>query len=171
MKQLYPADASALLRRLPRFCWLALACCSLAGCGSREERAEVEGVVTLGGKPAANIEVVFLPDPELGSTGPRAAALTDEEGHYRLHADRGEDGAVVGKYRVLIVDNGARSRTPRPSDPEGEATPVLKVSSPQPGPKKSRVPARYGSVTSTPLQAIEVKSGKQRHDFNVKNDR
>jgi hypothetical protein len=167
MKCQHSAAAPAL-RRLSLFCLFALACWTLAGCSRSRERAEVEGVVTLDGKPAANLEVVFLPDPELGSTGPRAAALTDAEGRYHLHADAGEDGAVVGKYRVLIVDNGARGRTPRPSDPEGEVSPVLKASRPQTSTQKSRVPARYGSITSTPLQAIEVKSGQQRHDFNIK---
>jgi hypothetical protein len=151
--------------------WLfALACFALAGCGG-PPRAEVEGVVTLDGRPLPNVEVIFLPDPELGSTGPRAAALTDAQGHYRLHSDRGQDGAVVGKYRVLIVDNAARQRAPRPPQASGaEPPPSAFTLPPQGGKKASRVPVRYGSATATPLRSIEVKRGPQRHDFKVEGD-
>jgi hypothetical protein len=150
----------------------ALAGLALAGCGRGPERVEVEGVVTLDGKPLPNVEVVFLPDPERGSTGPRAAALTDAEGRYHLRSDKGEDGAAVGKYRVLIVDNAARSMSPgKPAALAGgadDAAPAAGGSIRKPGKKGGRVPVRYGSVTATPFTGIEVTSGKQRHDFKIR---
>lgn len=161
-------STGARARRLTRLCWVFLIGSALAGCSRSPERAEVEGVVTLAGKPLANVEVVFLPDPESGSSGPRATALTDAEGHYQLGADAGQEGATVGKYRVLIVDNEARSRTPRPDPGSDEDVPqVGKAQSPKSGTQKGRVPSRYGRVDETPLQPIEVKSGKQRHDFKI----
>jgi hypothetical protein len=144
---------------------------ALAGCGRGPERAEVEGVVTLDGKPLGNVEVVFLPDPERGSTGPRAAALTDAQGRYHLRSDRGEEGAAVGKYRVLIVDNAARSRSPaRPAALAGgadDAAPAAGGAARPPARKAGRVPVRYGSITATPFMGIEVAPGSQRQDFKV----
>jgi hypothetical protein len=161
-------STGAAAHRLTRLCRFALISFTLAGCSRGPERAEVEGVVTLAGKPLANVEVVFMPDPELGSTGPRAVALTDAEGYYHLGADAGQEGAAVGKYRVLLVDNEARSRTPRPDPgPDEDRPQVGKAQAPKSGAEKSRVPPRYGRVDATPLQPIEVKSGKQRHDFQI----
>jgi hypothetical protein len=156
------------MRRLTYFCMFALIGLFPAGCNRSPERAEVDGFVTLAGKPLANVEVVFLPDPELGSTGPRAAALTNAEGYYHLHADAGQEGAAVGKYRVLIVDNENRAMTPRP-DPgsDGDGPQVEKAKSPKKAVQRGRVPPRYGRIDSTPLQPVEVKSGKQSHDFQV----
>jgi hypothetical protein len=133
----------------------------------------VEGVVTRDGKPLANVEVVFLPDPELGSKGPRAAALTDKDGHYHLRSDKGQDGAVVGKYRVLLIDNSARKRFGAPAvrpPAEGDAAGAprgVKAPTPQPQKKESRIPARYASATETPLRGVEVQPGANRHDFKV----
>ena len=53
-----------------------------------------------------------------------SAGFTDESGHYRLRTDNGDDGAVVGKHRVCVVD------------------PL----------KKRRVPPPYESFTETPLR-------------------
>jgi hypothetical protein len=155
----------------------ALAVLAAAGCGRGPEWAEVEGVVTLDGKPLPNVEVVFLPDPELGSAGPRAAALTDAEGRYHLRGDAGQEGAVVGWHRVLIVDNAARPKAPgRPAVKPGDAddnAPAGGVALPKQRPRPSqqkmmgRVPARYTSATETPLKRVEVKPGPQRHDFDV----
>jgi hypothetical protein len=154
--------------------WIvALAGLGLAGCGP--PRAEVEGVVTRDGKPLENVEVVFLPDPDLGSKGPRAAALTDKDGHYHLRSDKGQEGAVVGKYRVLLVDNATRRRFGAPGvrPPVGDggaAARGVKAPPPQPEKKESRVPVRYGSARWTPLRGIEVKPGPNRHDFKVEPD-
>src|SRR5262245_51469786 len=65
--------------------------------------APVEGTVTKGGRPLQGVEVVFLADSDADTMGPRAAGRTDEAGRYRLRSDIGEDGVVVGKYRVLIL--------------------------------------------------------------------
>jgi hypothetical protein len=85
-------------------------------------RGTVEGVVTRDGEPLAEVEVLFLPDPEKGNFGPHAAAYTDAAGHYRLRCEvLDADGAVVGPHRVIVRDIAAlpdppgAPRGPRPA--------------------------------------------------------
>jgi hypothetical protein len=128
---------------------------ALAGCGGREF-AEVEGLITLNGQPLPDVEVVFLPDPELDNPGPRAGAYTDARGRYRLHVERPpREGTVLGPHRVCIIDIAAL-----PS-PVGGPNPAEK-------PKVSRVPLEYNTAAKTPIRHVEIKPGKQTLDFNVK---
>jgi hypothetical protein len=90
--------------RLSSATWLALGLLTCGGCGPDSQFAEVEGIITLAGKPLPQVEVVFLPDPEQGTHGPSSSALTDAEGRYRLATDKGQDGARIGTHRVCIRD-------------------------------------------------------------------
>src|SRR5262245_17159612 len=88
----------------------------LPGCARPREFAEVEGVVTMNGKPLAGIEVPSLPDPEHGNAGNTSIGLTDAQGRYRIHNDRDKkDGTVLGSHRVLLIDSYANT------DPAGLA--------------------------------------------------
>src|SRR5262245_40304600 len=74
-----------------------------AGCSRGSDYGEVEGRVLFGGLPLSNIQVRFLPDPEAGSVGPEASALTGASGRFRLRTERSRrDGAVVGTHRVCL---------------------------------------------------------------------
>ena len=83
---------------------LAGACAfGLAGCSS-SDYAPVSGVVTLNGKPARNVMVMFQPtatkdkpNPGRGST-----CFTDENGRFVMKTDDGMTGAAIGKHRVRI---------------------------------------------------------------------
>lgn len=124
---------------------------SLAGCGGREF-AQVEGTVTMNGKPVEGIEVLFLPDPEKGNKGNTSMGFTGKDGRYQLHNDRdGKDGTVLGVHRVLLIDSYANK------DPAGLAN------------AKSRIPTTYAEAAKTPLRDVEIKPGKQRLDFDVTN--
>jgi hypothetical protein len=145
---------------------LAAGLIALAARNRGPEFAEVEGTVTLDGKPLADVEVQFLPDPEKSNPGPTASAYTDAAGHYKLRCEKmSQDGAVLGPHRVCVIDITAIA----PLGPPGLAPPSL----PGPAtvsqkPKLSRVPAVYNDPTRTPFRDVEVKSGKQTLDFNVK---
>lgn len=134
----------------------------VAGCGG-PPLASVEGVVTLGGKPLADVEVQFLPDPAHGTTGPPASAYTDRDGRYRIPA-AGTVGVVVGKHRVCV--NDATLMMPgNGTDPDdGSPAPAAAKA----GPRKPRLPAVYSDVTRTPFNAIEVRPGTQTLDFALK---
>lgn len=141
-----------------------------AGCNRGPEYGEVEGTLTLHGKPLSDVEIEFLPEPEQGSNGPRAAAATDAQGHYRLKTSRARrEGVVVGKYRVCVTDLSALPPLPLPGGPEapsvaspaGGHTPQAAAS------REARVPPQYGRPTETPLRGVEVRAGKQTYDFDL----
>ena len=73
------------------------------GCGD-SRLAPVSGVVTLDGKPVANVVVSFQPasegaDPDFN---PGSGGTTDVEGRYELSTREG-NGAVVGEHTVTLV--------------------------------------------------------------------
>lgn len=150
----------------------ALLCCAV-GCKNEKEYGEVEGAVTLEGKPLANVEVVFLPDPEKGSSGRRSIALTDAQGRYRVTSDAGRAGAPVGFHRVCVNDLLARPpRTGNPAvvtdgNPAAPAGTTTAPAKPQ-RPSGWRFPIEYGSATATPLRDIEVRAGTQTIDLRIK---
>ena len=79
------------------------------------------GEVRIGGKPAANIAVQFLPDEVVGEPRPTSFATTDADGRFQLRAPGGKDGAVLGGHSIILADcdedrpaqGEASSRPPR----------------------------------------------------------
>jgi hypothetical protein len=137
------------------------------GCAGEKPYGVVEGLVTLDGKPAANVEVSFLPDPEKGNSGPRSVALTDKQGRFRIANAEGRAGAPVGMHRVCVKDllagpPGVMQQLP-PIDPDnpGPGPVGAKPLPPTGQQKKLRFPSRYANSAMTPLRDIEVKEGQQ----------
>jgi hypothetical protein len=165
------------ISRIILLCGLLALIAEAAGCqrGSTWNRVPVEGTLTKGGRPLRGIQVVFLADADAGTQGPRASGTTDEAGHYRLRTDNGEDGAVVGKYRVLVLDVGAanKQRLRRFSGPQRKEARRLPPENAkrfeeqlQSAAEASRVPSRYGRFDETPLRA-EVHPSPQILDFDL----
>lgn len=120
-----------------------LAAAATAGCGGAKPGGAthpVEGVLTIGGKAAENVQVRFQPDPTKGGTGTGATGTTGAGGKYTLKTDDGRDGAAAGWYVVSLTDAEAG----RVEQGEKE--------------KGNRVPAAYQSATKSPLH-VEVKAG------------
>lgn len=138
---------------------------AVAGCSRGPQFGDVNGTVTLNGRPLPDLEVVFMPDPAAGTLGPTSTAYTDAKGYYQLVTNKGQSGAVVGTHRVCIRDLAALPLPPM-LDAEGnrERTGARGA---RPGPKPSRVPAPYSSSQETPFRAVEVKPGGQTHDFEL----
>lgn len=143
----------------------------LSACQDTYRFAEVEGVVMLDNMPLASVEVVFLPDPERGTFGPRSACYTDQKGRYRLRCERPEvEGTVIGLHRVCVHDITA---LPAPIDPvteEGITLAVLPVANGL-GLKASRVPSKYSDVSRTPLRDVSVEQGRQVLDIYLYSSR
>ena len=142
-----------------------------AGCerGSKWDLAQGEGTITQAGNPLVGIKVIFWADVEAGTLGPRASGFTDAAGHFELRTDAGDRGAVIGRYRVCLLD--ARNLGHKLSDgslpvdanknPEKLRQIQTEASAPP------RVLSRFGSAKETPLR-IELHPGSQVINFDVK---
>lgn len=129
------------------------------GCGGGPQFAAVEGVVTLGGKPLADVEVQFIPDPAQGTTGPPASAYTDRDGRYRIAATE-KGGVVVGTHRVCINDATVMMPGGGADAESGGAAAGGKALQ-----RRPRFPVVYSDATRTPFGAVEIKPGSQTRDF------
>lgn len=148
---------------------LALFVALAGGCDRPPEFAVVEGTVTRGGRPAAQIEVAFYADED--THGPRASGLTDSSGRYRLQTEAGQTGAVVGRHRVCLYDRSpsAMMAGGRPSPGLAKKMPAGVAGSLPPAAGKQqapRVPEAYNRPWETPLRA-EVRPGTQSLDFQL----
>jgi hypothetical protein len=75
------------------------------GCGGKPLKlVPAEGTVTIGGVPAANIALQFLPDTNGEVQTPSSQGLTNAEGRFALMSQTGQPGAVPGWHSVLLVD-------------------------------------------------------------------
>lgn len=74
------------------------------GCRKQPKLVPVEGIVLIGGEPAANISVQFLPDAVGGEPRPTSFATTEQDGRFSLLAPEGKQGAVVGEHSVILAD-------------------------------------------------------------------
>jgi hypothetical protein len=74
------------------------------GCGTGKKIVPVSGTVTLDGKPLVGATVGFQPIAPEGKmdAGPGSQAKTNNKGEFTLMTALGENGAVVGKHRVMI---------------------------------------------------------------------
>ena len=65
----------------------------------------VKGVVRINGEPAKGVNVMFTPvaPPEGGGTPLSPAAVTGEDGSFRLMSFKPGDGAPAGDYQVTVI--------------------------------------------------------------------
>jgi hypothetical protein len=131
---------------------LGLAVVSVMGCGGRTF-APVSGKVTLNGKPLAGATVVFQPVAPEGSieaAGPGSQAKTDDKGEFTLKCATGENGAVVGKHRVMISLLDTKVGESDERAPRGG------------WPLENQVPVRYNDQTEL---TRDVPPGGKRFEF------
>ncbi|MCY2971543.1 MAG: carboxypeptidase-like regulatory domain-containing protein [Planctomycetota bacterium] len=121
------------------------------GCGSDAPKGPekisttpVDGVVTLNGKPAAEVSI-SLHHSE-GKVAPRG--ISDKDGKFSIATYGKDDGAPAGKYKVTAAKNMTKEISP------GVLAP------PPPGGFKSDIPTKYESVNTTDI-LVEIKAGEK----------
>lgn len=126
-----------------------------AGCGpGGPVLVDVEGTVTLNGKPLENIYIEFWPE----SDGPKSSAVTDANGKFVMKtADGVKVGAMVGKHRVLLHDKSIMK-----VQFLGRAGEDVDMT----GGQKPRIDELYTSPTLSPL-AIEITAENKDVKFEV----
>ncbi len=77
------------------------------GCGGNKgpRLYPVKGTVRINGEPAKDVNIVFTPlaPPEAGATPLSPAAVTGEDGSFRLMSFKPGDGAPAGDYQVTVI--------------------------------------------------------------------
>jgi hypothetical protein len=126
----------------------------MAGCAPERLTEYVEGVVTLDGKPLADIRVMFEPKSS-GSrnSGVGSYGVTDQQGHFVLRMSNSDvKGAVPGLHTVMLSDKRAEL--------DDDAGPISV-------PLASRIPEKY---LRSPL-TYEVRLGEgKKAQFNLTSD-
>lgn len=81
----------------------------MGGKHSLPELAEVTGLVTLDGQPAANAQIQFIPEASTPQqAGAPSLAVTGPDGKYEAMYQDGVPGAIPGKHLVRIRVQGRR---------------------------------------------------------------
>lgn len=88
------------------------------GCGGNASVAKVTGKVAYNGQPVTGGTLMFLPVAKEGSTeaGEPGVAAVEGSGIYTVSTGGGQDGAVIGKHRVVYTPPGP------PPKPPGDTT-------------------------------------------------
>ena len=131
---------------------------SLAGCQPAGPAVQpVSGTLTIGGSPAAKVQVVFHP---LDAGGLMASGQVDANGVYTLRSgSQGAKGALVGKYKVVLSpleDDSMEAATARYTSGTGKPA----------APAKPAFSKDYLSATTSPKE-VEVKTGPNTIDIAV----
>jgi hypothetical protein len=160
----------------------------------------VRGRVTYLGEPVRWGRVLFVPDASKGTGGPPAMGLISLEGTYSMATEDADDGAVVGVHKVGIEgldaiplngDSGPPDPTKVIAQKAAKVREMLKGRKAKARPK-ARGPGKDGGATRTVTLvdgrtyeilvpekvrkpetsglSVEVKSGSNTIDFDVKDD-
>jgi len=124
---------------------------TMIGCGGGSAGPAtfpVEGTLKVGGKPIADVNVQLIPlDPsKLGGAG-----KTDATGAFKIIATNGQEGAVVGKYKVILNKSSGMDAAQYSGGAGGAGGPP-KVELP--------FPAEYSTAGTTPKE-IEITNKKE----------
>jgi len=129
-----------------------------SGCGKKSPFPTVRtsGQVMYKGQPVADASVMLVPQE-----GQRAAVgKTDSEGRFVLTTHTPGDGAMPGKYKIVISKTAAVSPAP-----EAAEMPDITKEHSTVKPAAPEIPAKYSSPNTTPLECTIPQSGQ--HDLGV----
>ena len=139
----------------------------LSGCGGSDVPAdrpathEVTGIVKFKGEPIEGANVTFKPDG--GERG--ASGITDASGKYTLTTFSAGDGAIAGKYKVIVSKVEIQGGDPSYYD---ENSPNYGKEIPPEAEEKTVyvIPEKYGKVESSGLTAT-VSEGSNDIPFDL----
>ena len=125
------------------------------GCSRGSGTVPVSGVIKLDDRPLANASVTFIPQNSEG--GREAFGFTNAEGVFHLATNKVADGALPGKYKVVVrpvppADAGAAHKSQREA--------MKQVSTGTPPRPSVTLPPQYSDATKTILTQDVPPSGK-----------
>ncbi len=151
------------MRHVSRLVWV-LTLLPLLGCGEAEfDTGKVTGKITIGGKAAAGILVTFSPvDSEVPNVQVASGRTADDGTYSLLSGVQGIEGAVPGKYKVVVTDDSDAAGEDYMSGEGGQGD----IASQEPDTGTGMVPAEYTSVETTPKE-VEVVLGKNTFNLDL----
>jgi hypothetical protein len=153
--------------RCCRWCGLfLLPVLALSGCGGKYKPVPVEGIVTLDGQPVPGATVLFVPEDAGGRS---ASAMSDSEGNFQLTTYHEGDGALAGKYRVVVTKTEAIQAPPaqiQPGDGKSVIEHYRNLKSRRN--RKPQLPAVYASEDTTNLRCTVPHGGTVTLDLSSK---
>jgi hypothetical protein len=129
------------------------------GCGKAPPPPilEVEGVVTLDGKPLKKAQVRFIPQIEFGPEYV-ASGVTDDLGQFTLLC-KGQPGACAGENFVLVSEADIPARL-QSETAQAELAKYFQSLGGRP------LPRRYANLADSPL-TVTVNAGQKKYDFKL----
>lgn len=126
---------------------------AVGGCGpSTPKTYPVTGTVTLDGKAVPGATVTFISDV---ATDKSAATTTDAQGKYAMSTFKQGDGAVPGKYKVIV----AKYQKGAEENPYGDNPPEAVEQTPD------AISAAYGKGYAGPPKGNQAKPVKEWNDI------
>jgi hypothetical protein len=141
--------------------FVVIALAVAAGCDSGPKTGQVRGVVTYKDKAVPEGTVTFYPV----TSGRPATGRIQTGGAYELSTFGGDDGAIVGEYKVSVEAKRVVGAAPEPKSLEEELA-REGLTAPAQSSIQWLVPREYSSAESSGLTAT-VSSGKNEIDFNL----
>ncbi|MBC7353154.1 MAG: carboxypeptidase regulatory-like domain-containing protein [Thermogutta sp.] len=137
---------------------LLVAFLALPGCGKKSPLPLVKttGQLMYKGQPVADASVMLSP-----LEGQRAAVgKTDAQGRFELTTMNPRDGAMPGKYKIVIT-----KATAVEAAADAAEMPDITKEQALAKPAPAAIPAKYSNPNTTPLECTIPQSG--RHDLGV----
>ncbi len=140
---------------------------ALSGCGSGSGTVPVKGKIMLDGAPLAGASISFVPQGE----GRQATGTTDEQGVFTISTIEPRDGAMPGKYKVILSQNLPVEPTPEGMSADEAMQAAAKAAATKPKKTKSGIPLLpddYTRIDKTPLQQEVPAKGEIVYDIHSK---
>ena len=145
--------------RLRLTCAMVALAVGFAGCGSKEQPIKVNGILTWeDGTPISEAQIEFIPQGD----GKPAGGITGKDGRFDLTTTNSGDGAVPGKYKVVVIKRDVQKTVGNTAGPPEDITKAMakfaaeakagKKTSDKAGGPESLLPAVYATAATTPLQ-------------------
>jgi hypothetical protein len=140
--------------------FLAVVALAFSGCGGGKKFPvyPVTGELFLDKKPLAEAQVIFIPE---NGDMPQATGMTDASGKFTLSTYGNGDGAVEGKFKVIIrkIEKAPDVDPNQPIDPKIGAKMTA----------KSLIPPHYGNPENSGLSAtIKAESNTVKFEIQSK---
>ena len=136
----------------------------LMGCGDGSGTVPVKGKILLDGAPLPGASISFVPQ----GTGRQATGTTDDRGFFTLSTIDPKDGAMPGKYKVILSQNLPVEATPEGLSADEAMQAAAKAAASKPKSKSGipLLPDDYTRIDKTPLMQ-EVPS-KEEIVYDIK---